>query len=241
MPTTLSLQSWGVRGASVSLAAADATGNTAPNAGPGTVLVLRNAGAGALPVRLLPARRCSFGFEDHYLEESIPNDSARYIIGIGGETGAYSDRSRFGDGVDITYPSGVTGLTVAAANMATLRALGNADSFVAVGPSPVDLVPVVGTPTLFTAATSAGVRVRGNGQDVTLWVKNLGPSSRTVYFTPSGPCSFGFRDPESLVLAAGEEYTHVKFLPVKQFGRDVDVTYDSATGLEFAAVRMESY
>lgn len=241
MPTTLTLQTWGVRGSAVTPVAADATGNIAPNFGPGTVLVVVNNGAGDLAVRIAPARRCSFGVEDHYLEEDIPNDGERHIIPIGGDAGAYSDRSRFGSGTELAYPDGVTGLTIAVAHMAALKGLGNSASFAAVGSTPADLIPVIGTPDLFTAATASGIRVRGNGADVTLWIKNMGPGERAIYFTPASRCDFGFLDPETIVIAAGEEHTHVKFLPTKQFGRDVVVTFDDPDGLEFAAVRMESF
>lgn len=241
MPTPLMPQAWGVRGASVTLAAADAAGNTAQNAGRGTVLVASNAGAGALRVRLVSAVACRFKRLDHYFEESIPNDSARHVIHVGGVAPGYSDQRRFGERMAIEYPDGVADLEIAVAQMGSLYGVGNdTETPPALGSTPADVPVVDDSPTDFTQAVVSGMRLKRNAADVTCWIKNQGPGTRTVYFHAAALCDYGFQDDEPLVLPPGTERTHFKFLSVARFGADVAITYDDPTGLEFAAVRMEA-
>ena len=234
MPTTLALQSWGVRGAAVSLVAADATGNTVPN-GPGTMLAIRNAGAGAITITLAAVGRCTHG-RKHTLVESIPNDSARHLIPL------YLDRRRFGDGVAVTY-SGVTSLTVAAVSLGSLRGLGtDLETPVAIGSAP-GTVPVFLTTEeiLYELADDDGMLMHNNDGSLMLQIKNEGPDERTLYFQSASNCSDGFRDDEVITLAAGTEEPHPKLLSNARFGRTVSITYDDPAGLSFAAVRVESY
>jgi hypothetical protein len=234
MPTTLTLQSWSVRGAAVSLVAADATGNTVPN-GPGTLLAIRNAGAGAINLTLAGIGRCSHG-RKHSLVESIPNDSVLHLIPV------YLDRRRFSDGVQATY-SAVTSVTVAAVSMGALRGLGtDFETPVALGSAP-GTVPTYSASeeVLYEVAAADGMQINQNDGAIMLLRKNEGPAERTLYIHAASNCSDGFRDDEVVTLAAGTEDPHPMLIPAGRFGRTVSITYDAATGLSFAAVRVESY
>lgn len=240
MPTTLEIQRFGVRGAAVALVAADASGNTAPN-GRGMLLLVRNGSAGALRVRLEAARRCSHGRTTHYLEETIPahgdpSEAPRWPIAIG------ENRARFGDGVQITYPDGVTSLTVAVAQTGELAGVGNDSEVpVALGEAP-GIVPIFdkATTPVLAAAAADGMLLRGNDGKLEPRIENLGPATRTVYFHAARRCDFGFLDDEPVTLAPGGKL-EPRLLPFERFGRDVSITYDDEAGLYFAAVRMESY
>jgi hypothetical protein len=234
MPTTLALQSWGVRGAAVSLVAADATGNTIPN-GPGTMLAISNAGAAARTLTLAGIGRCTHG-RQHSLVESIPNDSLIHLIPV------CFDRRRFSDGVQATY-SAVTSLTVAAVTFGTLRGIGtDFETPVALGSAP-GTVPIFRTTEeiLYEFAAADGMRLNQNDGALMLQIKNEGPAERTLYCHSASNCSEGFRDDEVITLAAGTEEPHPKLLSAARFGRTVSITYDDPTGLSFAAVRVESY
>lgn len=239
MPTTIQPQSWGVRGASVALSAPDASGVTIPNNGPESVLVARNTGAAGLRVRIAAAHYCSHGRNTHYLEETIPNDSARWTIPLG----IGLARARFGTPVQVTFPDGVTGLTVAAATLGDHRGVGaDAETPPALGGSP-GTVPITdnnATEPDMAAAVADGMVFAANDGHSPVWMKNSGPASRTIYLNATHLCSHGFRDDEIITLAPGELWI-TKDLPIGRFGTQVRISYDAATGLEFGAIRQGAY
>lgn len=236
MPTTIQPQGWGVRGASVALSSPDPTGITIPSNGPNLVLVARNTGGVALPVRVA-ARTCRHGRAIHYLQEAIPNDSARHLIPLGMSRA----RGRFGTPVQVTFPGGVTGLTVAAALLADHHGVGNdAETPPALGSTPGTVV-VTGKDEdqVFTDCDADGMRLANDGYVYPL-IQNISAGDRTIYVRGSLPCNFGFFDDEVVVVPANT--LHIgKLMPVGRFGRLVSITYPDATGLSIAAVRQEAY
>jgi len=236
MPTTLALQSWGVRGEDVDLVAADATGNTVPN-GPGSMFQIRNTSGGFVYITIAAVGRCSNGRKHSFVDLAIPYHVTHKLL-----IPLCYDRRRFGDGVSITY-SAVTGVEVAAISMGSLRGLGtDAETPVALGSAP-GTVPVYDTTEeiLYELAAADGMQLHNNDGSLMLQIKNEGPAARTLYFHAWSHCSDGFHDDEVVVLAAGTEEPHPKLLSAARFGRTVSITYDDEAGLSFAAVRVESY
>ena len=89
----------------VSLVAADSGGDTFPS-GQGVIFRAVNAGGAALRL-LFDAKVKSSQNVEHDLEVTVPND------GVAVDVGQF-DRHRFGATVAVTYPDGVSGMTVGA-------------------------------------------------------------------------------------------------------------------------------
>lgn len=94
----------GLSGVAVTFVAASAGGDTFVNDG-AVALVVKNGSAGALSVVVNSSQPCDQGF-DHDVTVSVPAGEERTI----GPFNTY----RFGTTVSVTYPGGVTSLTVAA-------------------------------------------------------------------------------------------------------------------------------
>lgn len=99
----LTVQVSSLSGTAPAFVAAAAGGDSFVNNG-GTVLHVKNAGAGAITATIDSASPCSYGF-DHDISVSIPAGAER-IIGPFNQT-------RFSTTVNVTY-SGVTSVTVGA-------------------------------------------------------------------------------------------------------------------------------
>jgi hypothetical protein len=241
MATALTVQSWGARGEGPTLVAADANGNEITgNDRPGMILVARNAGAGALTIRIASAAYCSHGINTHYMDVSIPNDSARWPILLGVDDFA---RKRFGSIVSVTYPGGVTSLTVAAARADNHGGRGNAvASPPSLGSNPTRIVLTAeGEELDVVAATAAGCVLPNTDGRSRLVIHNAGVATRTVYALPMAYCDQGFTDAEVYTVDPGEIRTVERLFPTGRFGYEVGITYDSETGLEFGAVRQGTY
>ena len=240
MATALTVQSYGARGETPSLVAADANGNTINgNDRPGLVLIARNTGAGSLTIRVESAAYCSHGRNSHDMDVTIPNDSLRHVILLGVDDVA---RHRFGSLVELTYPSGVTSLTVAASRADNHYGRGTDEESPPALGSGAQTIPLTsGTDELeVIAATSAGVIMPNNGA-TRLVIHNTGPATRTVYAIALARCDQGFTDDAVFTVAVGELLNVPDFFPTARFGYEVGITFDAATGLEFGAVRQGTY
>lgn len=241
MATALTLQSYGAAGTAVTLAAADANGNTITgNDRPGVMLIARNAGAGDLTVRIASAAYCSHEIATHYMDVTIPNDSLRHAILLGVDDVA---RKRFGSIVSIEYPGGVTSLTVGAARADNHGGRGNAvASPPSLGSGAVTItLTAEGEELYMTAAVSAGAIMPNTDGRSRLVIHNTGVATRTVYVLPMAYCDQGFTDCVVYTIEPGEIRTVERLFPTGRFGYEVGITYDSATGLEFGAVRQGTY
>jgi len=239
MPTTLSPQSVRELGEE-SLGAADANGNTVPNA-PGTFLALANASGGALRVRIASATKCRFGRSTHYLERTVP-DGALHYLPLHQTDVDPQMRRRFGDGVQVTYPDGVVGLTVAVARLIGWLGIGADDETpVALGASPGE-IPIFSKDETVDPidASDDGMVLKRNDGRLVVWIDNAGPAARTVYLVAARPCDYGIRDDEVIVIDVGERWIS-RTMPVGRFGQTVEITYDAPDGLAFAAVLEEAY
>lgn len=241
MASNLTLQAFGVRGESVSLVAADAAGNLVTgNDRAGLVLLAVNAGASSRRVRIESQAYCSHRFAVHALEVAIPNDSVRWPILLGIEEAA---RKRFGSVVSISYPDGVTGLTIAAARADAHSGRGVAVASppsIGVNPTRINLT-AVGEELDVVAATAAGCLLPNGDGRSRLVIRNLGASTRTVYALPSARCDQGFLDPEVYLVESGETRTVESLYPTGRFGYEVGIVCDDPTGLEFGGVRQGTY
>lgn len=241
MATALTVQSYGPIGETVSLVAADANGNTITgNDRPGLILLVQNDSGADMDVRIASAAYCSHGINTHYMDVTIPNDGARWPILLGVDDYA---RKRFGTIVSIEYPDGVTSLTVAAARADNHGGRGNAvASPPSLGSNPTQIVLTAeGEELVIVTATSAGCVLPNTDGRSRLVIHNAGIATRTVYALPMAYCDQGFTDAEVYTVDPGEIRTVERLFPTGRFGYEVGIVYDSATGLEFGAVRQGTY
>ena len=100
----LTVQKTSLAGLGPTFVPAQAGGDTFENDGR-TWLHVKNGGGSALTVQIDASQPCNFGF-DHDASVSVPAGGERLI-------GPFP-RERFGSKPNITYPGGVTSLTIAA-------------------------------------------------------------------------------------------------------------------------------
>lgn len=231
---TLNAQPYGLRGAGLVFAVADAAGDVAINR-PGLMLAVRNVHATLdRDVQVEATAVCTRRQHHDLAVEPIPPTpvgSAPWLIPLG----ANGDRFPL---VAIEYPTAghAADLRVAVAYIEGHQGRGLSATAPAMGPSPgtVQRVEQAGA-LVWSDAVADGMRVpNGDGRSL-VFVHNQDAVERTVYVRARGVCSQGFRDHYSRSIPAGEVVALEEF-DSQFFGTLLEVILDGPS-FRIAAAR----
>jgi len=237
----LNAQAWGLRGSGVSYAAASTGGDVGINR-PGLALAFRN-------VHATLARTLNLRASEACPEAGVLHDVAETVLSIP-VTGASGqpalvplgwDGSRFSL-FSLEYTAGhYSDLRVALVELGRLRGVGTGQVAEVVSGSPGVVVRVgqgLADELVFTDAEVDGMLCpNGDGQTAIIADATFG-GDVALKVLAQNPCRDGFFDHYATTVPAGQSRQLPRF-PTHIYGTTLQVTYDVADGLRFAAIHLE--
>lgn len=232
----LNPQPFGLRGADLVYANADAGGDVAINR-PGLFVAVRNVhGSLSRDVQIEATRACTpRGVLHDLAPEAIPPTPAGappWLIPVGWN----ADRFAL---VAVEYPTGghAADLRIAFAYIDGHTGRGEAAAPAALGASPGTVTVVDQAAALvWSPAAADGMRATNGDGETALYVVNDDVADKTATVIARGRCSHGFLDHYSLTIPAGSQRELPRF-DTAIFGTRLEVVFDDVTLVQVAGAR----